>query len=438
MGDASDNKPEQTQTTPIPQQSASEAPKAGSSRAFTEIAGDTLKTHLNNFIKEPTKHILLMTFALYSTGFLIWHFYLSTFGIAAVGFLQVEYISAAFCFLFIFFGLSVPPYLFFTIFGKTALSSGGLFNIHQWNDKTYAYTLTIWYFLNDRLIKVFLPSSQLSKNGSTITMCLFLLLILHVCFGIYLATKAGDFKRLANGNNAILSEDNINFKKSKLFKYGSPSTYIPLYFGLLTFVNLFCNSEIDKSFLFITILFWFGASTEPGVDLKEFWPKSGFLLRSMLCIGIFLSFLTYVRIFSVNQFGKIPKSVGGGKPEIVYLALSKQNVEFAKSMNLREVKTPHSTNSLFGPVGILLKNDGDYTFLDYSDAIDSPYFTNSFHFTFITNVAKITLTQSNSELKYSIMTNLVCDTSLNAFYNTNGLAARQIRADLIDGVIYNK
>jgi hypothetical protein len=158
----------------------------------------------------------------------------------------------------------------------------------------------------------------------------------------------------------------------------------------------------------------------------------------MICIGIFLSFLIYVRIFSVNQFGKISKGVGGGKPEIVYLAFSDEHCGVAKSMNLLAVQNHLSTNVLFGPVGIILKADNEITFLNYSEMNIPQSFTNGMHLSYVTNLIAINLNQTNREKSQIIITNIVNDTLTNIFYNSGGLAARQIRADLIDGVIYNR
>jgi hypothetical protein len=36
---------------------------------------------------------------MYCLGFLIWNFYLGQYGVSSIGFLQTEYLSAAFCYL---------------------------------------------------------------------------------------------------------------------------------------------------------------------------------------------------------------------------------------------------------------------------------------------------------------------------------------------------
>lgn len=434
MGAEADNKPEPSSPTG---QLPTSAADTYSTPFLSGKAGDTLKAHLGAFINEPTKYILLATFVLYFIGFMVWHFYLANYGVAAIGFLQIEYISAAFCFLFIFFSLSVPPFLFLNIFGKTALTNGGILNFHNW-DKTFAYVLMVWYFLNDRLIKLFLPNSTLSTTGIILTISLFCLYIPHLLLGVYMFYKVGGFKTLMWGKDAKLSDKNTKFKNSRLYKYANPMTYTPLYFGSLTIVSLFCNSQIDKAFLLMTLLYWFGASTQLGVHVKETWPKSGILLRSMICIGIFLSFLIYVRVFSINQFGKIPKNIGGGAPETVYLAFSKPNVELAESMNLRRVESKSSTNFLFGPVGIILNADSEITFLNYSEEKVRPLFTNGFHLTYVTNLVTSVTNKAGLPLAEAIQTNIVWDTSPNLFYSRGGLSARQIKSGLVDGIIFNR
>jgi hypothetical protein len=265
-----------------------------------------------------------------------------------------------------------------------------------------------------------------------------LFFVLHVCFGSVLFVKAGYGRQFMWGKDVKLTEKQLRFQNSKLFKYGNVTTYTPLYFGLLTIVSLFFNSDIDKSFLFVTMGYWFLSSRQLGISLKDTWPKSGILLRFMICIGVFLSFLLYVNIFSITQFGKIPKGVGGGKPENVYLVFSSQHCGAAESMNLHKVNNLRSTNSIFGPVGIILKTENEITFINYSELNTPKVFTNGFRLIYTTNLAVTSISHTNSNPANPISTNIVDDTRPNVFYNSGGLAARQIRADLIDGIIYSR
>src|SRR5437016_13436115 len=58
---------------------------------------------------EATKYTVLGIFVLYSLGYLIWHSYLGEYGVSSIGFLQTEYLSAAFCYLMLLTVIAVPP-----------------------------------------------------------------------------------------------------------------------------------------------------------------------------------------------------------------------------------------------------------------------------------------------------------------------------------------
>ena len=86
-----------TQTPKTEFQKESPAPKAG----------------LLGILGEVSQYAILGAFVLYSVGFLIWHSYLANFGMSSVGFLQTEYLSAAFCYLLIMALFGVPSALLF-------------------------------------------------------------------------------------------------------------------------------------------------------------------------------------------------------------------------------------------------------------------------------------------------------------------------------------
>jgi nitrate reductase gamma subunit len=66
---------------------------------------------LYRFLNEAAKLTVFAIFVLYAIGFLIWHSYLENYGVSSMEFLQVEYLSAAVCYLFVIAGFAIPPAL---------------------------------------------------------------------------------------------------------------------------------------------------------------------------------------------------------------------------------------------------------------------------------------------------------------------------------------
>src|ERR1035437_793551 len=254
------------------------------------------KIILERVLSEPNKFIFIGVFLLYFIGFAIWHFYLASFGVSSMPFLQTEYVSAAICFLFIFLSLSLPPFLLFNILGKNLISSG-LINFHKW-DETWVSILFVWYFMTSWILLIFLPGSSLSPLGLKLLLSIATIFVIHFFAGIVLFLIGGYAKSLLHGNNAALSARNVRIRHSRFNRIGNPIPWWPIYIGMTLFINLAFNSGISKSFLMLTVAYWLGASDIPEIQLKNIWPKSDFLLRSMICIGLFLFFMLYIRIFS--------------------------------------------------------------------------------------------------------------------------------------------
>lgn len=298
-------------------------------------------------------------------------------------FLQTEYISAAFCFLFMFICLSVPPLLFFRTLKQNAFATG-LVNFHKW-DNTLVSILFVWYFTSQRLLDVFLPDSKLSPFGFDMLIAITAVLILHSTFGFCLFIKGGYFKTFWSGNAAKLTEKNQRIRNSRLIKIGNPIPVWPIYIAIILFIMLCFNSEISKLFLYLTVIYWLVASYLPGIEMKDIWPKSDLLLRCVIVMALILFFILYIRIFSLNQFGKISQSVGGGKPENAYFNIPAKNLDVVKSIGIPKYSPQDSTNLMFGPISILLRTDSEILFISTNNSTT-------------TNINAATVTQIRSDL----------------------------------------
>jgi hypothetical protein len=343
---------------------------------------------------EATKYTVFVIFVLYSVGFIIWHAYLGRFGVTAIAFLQAEYLAAAFCYLFVLATLSIPPILLLRGI-KRNISSKGLLGISNWDDDNWIFIGTVWYFLILRVVGVFLPGSLvLTPRGQHATDVIGCFLILHIILIIFYVTKAGYLRVLWDGKD-VVNEKKLAWRNSKKFKFFANQHVFAIYTLCMGLAFLVFNPKINSWFLFSTMFLYVTATFGISSNFKETWKKASLMTRALVVILICLILISNIQSFAASQFGEIPKSAGGGKPELAYLKFAKENSDVPISMELLQSTNLSSTTnfSIFGPVGILFRSDRQIILIN--------------------NVA----------------TN---------FLSSTNLTAREVRADLVEGIIYCK
>jgi hypothetical protein len=144
-----------------------------------------------------------------------------------------------------------------------------------------------------------------------------------------------------------------------------------------------------------------------------------------------------IQYFGSFQFKHIPKQVGGGEPEKAYLKFSTQNREIAEALNIPPTTNSAKLNGLYGPVAILLRSEKELIFLDYQELN---------HSEFVTNIQSASITN----LTYDVTTNKAGEPTTNVVVNvrvniTNyiskyvpALTAKQVQADLVEAIIFQK
>src|ERR1017187_2501440 len=402
----------------------------------------------HKFIGEAAKYSVYAVFVLYSIGFIIWHSYLGSYGVSSTVFLQAEYLAAAFCYLFILATIAVPPVLLIEGL-KRNVKSQGLRGLTKW-DKSWLLVVSIWFYLSLRVLNIFLPGLFLTPKGGLAFCILAAFGVLHVIL-YFICVFKGDFWAVfVHGKNAIETESVRKWKTSSFYKVIVRSEYIGLYMLALVLIWLVFNPDINGEFLLSTMFLYAAAMFSVSNNLIETWKNSDLIVRSLLIALVCLTLISNMQSFAVNQFGKIPKSVGGGKPETAYIKFSPQNSDIAASLNIPAATSGGLPNGFAGPIGVLFRSDKEVLFVNYADAYSPDYVTNDSVVSIATNITSVQMTNQvvskvgkqetniSNQITASLKTNVVHNIAKNILKASAKLTARQIRSDLIETIIFTR
>ena len=411
------------------------APTAGTATAQPTIPapGEVITSALHvepqieysKIFAEATKYTVVAAFALYFVGFITWHSYLETYGISSMGFLQSEYLSAALCYMFVFLGFALPPAVLIDRFINREIDKGALHSNYS--------LLFIWYLISTRLLDSFFPDPHPS-------------LVWKNFF---------DFGAIAALAYIILMfVSSPRWKRTKtyqiLWKIDVPSIWLLVY----VMGKLLSNNEVSKLFLFSSLAVCIFTILIARDDIQKFWMNANAMSKVLLLCLLSLIMIAHVQAFGSHQFGNIPKKMGGGKPETAFLRFSSQHPDLALSLNV-----PDSTNSFTkgfsGPVAILLRTEKTIVFVNYADYsgpdtltnVSTSMTTNSIAGIIATNLQQQSITNIEARLitRY-LSTNIV-------YYFTNQvtrsmreevsknvakLAAKEVRSELVDAVVFGR
>ncbi|HZL77419.1 MAG TPA: hypothetical protein VFC17_01035 [Candidatus Limnocylindrales bacterium] len=241
--------------------------------------------------------------------------------------------------------------------------------------------------------------------------------VLHLIASIFCGIKSGGFGAFFRGNEWKTTGSHQRWKDSRIHKHIVKYEYVGIY--LLIFLFLFSNSELDSGFLFSTMILYITATSFVSTKFSEAWKTSDKLMRVLICTFACVALISHVQQFAVTEFGKIPKSVGGGKPEIAYVKFSAQHPELAAALNLPSVTNTGLTNGFFGPIGILLRSEREILFINYADASSPEYLTNEVVLNAVTNSVPVEMTNSIIGLFGRRATNVVATFKTNIVYNVS-------------------
>jgi hypothetical protein len=410
-------------------------------------------TELHKFFGEATKYTVFAIFALYSIGFIIWHSYLGSYGVSSIAFLQAEYLAAAFCYLFILATFAVPPILLAKAVGRN-IKEKGFRRIKEW-DKGWVIVVSLWSYLSSKALSVFLPKSQaaFSKHFIFIEVLAGIAafhLLLCMTFAAFVFIRNGHLKEFLFGQKERTAGSKYNWRQSKFYKIAINSEYISFYLLAFLLLELIFNSEVDGAFLFSTMTLYLAASGSIVVNLPNTWKTSGAMMRTLIFVASCLLLVSNIQLFSTSQFGKIPKSVGGGKPETAYFKFSPQHLDVAASMNIPTATNIGLSSEFMGPVGLLLRSEKEIIFINFGETNSPEYLTNEVLTTTTTNLISVPTTNFSSypigkhdltttpQVTAAISTNVTKNIFNNIFKNPTKLTARQVRSDLVDSIIFTR
>lgn len=285
----------------------------------------------DNFAKTS----LGIAFCIYALGFVIWHSFLGQYGISSSGNLQVECLSAAACYIIILLCFSLPPALI--------IKASKPENKEGWS--IYAIVIA-WSIVLGQVSKILFPASGVQDQ--TLSKAIAVIMVLHLIAAI--AAK----KLVPEG---------------KLQKIIYNRGWFAFYLLLLAFVPILTSPSADLWFLFLTmLLYWTGAQF--GIDAFSITNEQSYLgitIKILVAVSIMIG---HSFLFGKGQFGKIPRSAGGGRPELAYVVLKKQNITKMKEiLPIKDI-----SKNIVGPLAVLERTDHDLIVaLPESIASKKPY-----------------------------------------------------------------
>ena len=348
----------------------------------------------SDFLGDIAKVTAIIGFFLYATGFLIWRAYLSSFGISAVGFLKAEYLASALCYLvvLIFVGLPVGLLVAKTIrrIKKEAESE---------TSNPLRLLLLFWAFSTLQL-SIQLPFVQLSIASRIVQVVMVI--------GVFVLLGA-----------VVLA---VRTQNQKLKVHLEELIWAPILLALSGISILL--SSIDFTFFCVTVFY---CALMGGYSLqwhKSFWK--GLSPSYKIFVIAFFSWMLMldIQIFGKNMFGQIPQSIGGGKPEKVLLRFSPTKQELGSLLEIPAITNSSGSHVFFGPVSILVRSDNEIFFV-LPDELTRTKSTNILE-KHSTNIVNLSSTNSVTNIVQTMETNIIKFTP----------RARQMRADLVDAIIY--
>lgn len=288
-----------------------------------------------------TKFGVFGLFSLYICGFIIWNAHLSLFGVSPQSFLQLEFLSASICFLVVTGVIAIPPAaILATAFSneKTTTNTESIF-------KAMAI---IWFLIIEAISRTFFPTEPV-------------VWIRAASVGFVICSF------VVNIGSGILTK---KFPTNRPLRF--LSWPVTLWLFIMGFTLLGFCSRPGVNFLFVDgiIVFCF-ATVFAARMLQNYWQRAPIIIRTLCVILLAVCSLGIVETFGRRQFRFIPKTFGGGQPDLAWLKLS------PNATNLAAVTGITISNGLFGPVAILMQSDKSLICLGTKSS-DSPHLGRAF------------------------------------------------------------
>lgn len=407
---------------------------------------DQFSVKFREIATEGTKYTLFVIFALYSIGFIIWHSYLGSYGVSSVAFLQADYLAAAFCYLFLIVTFAVPPFLILKAIQEN-IKSKGLLGMQSWNNR-WILVVIIWYYLASRITVVFLPNlAGFTGRGLYLFSFWGAIAAVHLMVALICGVKGGAlWGRFMEGNNWKGSVAQNEFRNSRFYRCVVRHEYFGLYTFSYLMLSLIFNPNISGKFLASSVFLYFSVIFSVGYHVSHTWKESSLAMRALIVAVNSLILVSNIQTFAINQFGEIPKSVGGGKPEISYFKFRSDHLDIAKELNIPSASDSGLSTNIFGPVGILLRSEQEVVFINYKDTYAPEYLTNSIvqivtnSFPIKTNFVAASVGRNQFKTNEVITIEQKINTTISeaVVENPTKFTARQVRSELIDSIVFTR
>jgi len=416
----------------VPKDASSDSPRAGGLPNSSAVVS---ATNINNqgyasapwqtLAAEATKYTVLVIAVLYAMGFIIWHSFLGTYGVSSIGFLQAEYLSAAICYILLVACFTMPlAVLLDHLLKPRDPSKPG---------STLSYLISVWYLITIQLLSMFFPGSPESRLAKTYMVAAFALLVSYLIGLVALRKRCGS---------------------SPWYKFISELDLFTLIMMGYLVIRTVQNSSISLMFILLSVCLYLVFFYHTGQDLRKTWPAAGLKVRSLLACLMCLLIISNLNVFGNSQFGKIHRGVGGGKPEQAYLKFSAQHQDLPFALRIPATQCFSPSNTFYGPVEILLRSDKELIFLNPAEAVLPDYLTNNvstnalviLSTNFVTNVVAVMLTNGTGAVAKNDVTNWSTTIQTNrldiitntVMKNPIKITAKQVRADIVDAVMFAK
>jgi hypothetical protein len=353
------------------------------------------KDEVQRFFNEATKYTIFGIFILYSIGFLIWHSYLAQYGVSSFEFLQAEYFSATICYLIFVTMFALPAaLLYMVLLEKKKIGNVGASAI-----------VFIWSTISYQFLANFFPNYMFSIS-STLMKVIFIITALMLGYVILF------------GFLTI----NLHFKWTVKWGWKRTPEAMRNLVGKLNFVTvsviaigiIYCFSipELSKPYLILSLFLYPVLSYGFEMGGRNHWNEGGNFIKILIVTFCALVIIGNIQMFGAAQFGKVSRQMGGGKSETAYVRFAPQYLDLATLLNIPIVAKTDSPSGFAGPIQILMRSDKQLVFLTPNNTNSSELFTN---------------------LALSSATTNVVATKL-----ADKTAAKQVRADLVDAIIFVK
>jgi hypothetical protein len=129
---------------------------------------------------------------------------------------------------------------------------------------------------------------------------------------------------------------------------------IPFYVVLWQFLVILRNTHFEALPIIVLPLLLGGQHGLPHSDFRMLWTYEKQFGKLFASIMVIIMVVTLAYIFGSSMFGRIPKSIGGGQPEIVLMKLYGEGEPLVSALGLP------TTNGLVGPIALLTQSDNSF------------------------------------------------------------------------------